>query len=125
MKRVWLVMLWVACSACQSSNYLTPTLPAPVNPTAPYTINLWVVVGAGATANQATITAGVQASTGLPVVGVQVAFATTQGTLTPTAVVTDSNGMAVTTLVSSVAAQVTATAGNVSVQRDVNTQPPH
>jgi hypothetical protein len=88
-------------------------------------MNMTVTLGTGATADHATISAGVQGPTGAALSGVAVAFVTTQGTLTPSISVTDGNGFVTTTLVARATALVTATAGQVSVQREVATQPPN
>jgi PKD repeat protein len=95
-----------------------------VNPQEPFAINVSVTVGTGTTADRATIAAAVQGPTGVALVGVPVSFVTTAGTLTPAATVTGHDGIATTTLVSRVAAQVSAIASGIVVQREVNTQAP-
>ena len=66
----------------------------------------------GPSGGSTPVTARVESAAGVGLAGIPVQFSTSTGTVNPTTVTTDANGVATTTLTSNVAATVTATAGS-------------
>ena len=112
--------LLASCTAAPT----TPTPIAPrIDPTAPFSLTLGASPGLGVDAGRAQITAKIQGVGGDPLANVQVAFATDAGTLSADHVITDTHGIASTTLTASQEAHVTATAGSLSSHVLVPSEP--
>jgi PKD repeat protein len=101
----------------------TTTTTPPVSTTAPFSLTLGAAVGQGAEAGRAVVTAKVQNANGAVLPGVTVGFSTDLGTLSAATALTNAEGNASTTIAASGPAKVTATAGSVSAQMLVASQP--
>jgi PKD repeat protein len=121
----WLLVGLVAClgMACAYKNPATPSTTAAVTSGAPASITLRILEGTGTSVGRDVVTATVLDATGKGVPGQTVTFATSAGTVSPSPVVTDSGGLAQSTLVSARAATVTASAGNVQATAVTSAQP--
>ena len=117
-----LLALFVA--GCSSASPVRPSSSAPVDATAPATLNLGALVGAGTQAGHATIEARVQNGHGEVLAGVSVAFTADHGSLSADAAETDEQGRAHVTLTSTEATTVTATIGGLSSHTLVAAEPP-
>lgn len=109
-----------------SCAYQAPQAPTPAPPastTAPFSLTLGAAVGQGVDAGRAVVTAKVQNVNGVVLPDVTVGFSTDVGTLSPASATTDTNGIAATMVVASSSAKITATAGTLTTQMLVSSQP--
>ncbi|HEX4346845.1 MAG TPA: Ig-like domain-containing protein, partial [Vicinamibacterales bacterium] len=119
-----LLLAALLSSACAYNAPAAPTstTPAP-DLTAPASLSLGTVSGSGANGGRATITAKVQDGHGNPVQNVTVTFSTDVGTLSPTAALTDTTGVATVAITTSTIASITATLGTLVTHTAVSPLP--
>lgn len=112
-RRVLAVAFLLALPGCA---YHAPAEPSPITTPAPSPSHVTVqsTVGIGSSATNAFIAATVLDDNGHGVQGVNVTFSTTAGAVSPATTMTNSAGVAQTTLTSGVAATVTASAAGFS-----------